>query len=330
MVFRGVWRSLVLSMCLVASASAEYVVGAGDILQVSVWQNEALNREVFVREDGYFTFPPVGDVEAAGLSTEQLGERLSEQLFTYTRSTTKVTITVTEFNSKFVVVSGAVATPGRYTFQTIPSIVRVLGLAGGATIGARLSEVTVSRTENGSEEVMKVNVAEILDGDGDLSSLPPLQAGDVVYVPGAGYSDPQATPGTSAPGPGTISILGAVGRPGTYPAETSFALPEVLGLAGGLAPNADLRSIRVLSRERDGSEFVAELDLEEIFRAGEPIEYPIRPGDAIYVEAHETSFLMQLGRGTLSVLALSRDLANFILLWDVLKDDDETTTTTGN
>jgi len=269
-------------------------------------------------------------VEAAGLTTEQLAERLGEQLFTYTRSTTKVTITVTEFNSKFVFVSGSVANPGRYTFQTIPSIVRVLGLAGGATPGARLAEVTVSRTANGREEVITMNVSAILDGDRTVESLPPLQAGDVIYVPGAGYADPQATPGTAAPGPGTISILGAVGRPGTYPVETSYALPEVIGLAGGLAPNADPRTIRILSREADGREYVAELDLEEIFRAGGPIEYPIRPGDAIFVEALDPSLLAQLGRGTLTVLTLSRDIANFILLWDVLRDEDNTNSSVGN
>ncbi len=322
---RAWWIWLLVSLVWGTSASAQYVVGPGDVLQVTVWKESSLDRQVRVREDGYFTFPPVGDVEAVGLTTENLASRLEEQLFTFTRSTTRVTITVVEFNSKYVILSGAVNQPGRYAFEIIPSLPRVIGLAGGATPGARLSEVSIVRTIGAREEVLRVNLSQFLES-GNLEQVPELKPGDVVNVPGSVVGDQALQPGVAAPGPGTISILGAVGRPGTYPVETSFALPEVLGLAGGLRPDADLRKISVLSREPDGSEFVATLDLEAIFYAGEPVSYPIRPGDALYIHAREPSVLGQVGRGVLTAMSLSRDILNFVLLWDVLKDDNSTNT----
>jgi len=322
---------------LASSARAEYVIGPGDVLQVTVWQHSNLDQQVRVREDGYFTFPPVGDVEAVGLTTEELAAGLGEQLFTYTRGTTRVTITVVEFNSKYIIVSGAVAQPGRLSFQAIPSLPRVIGLAGGALAGARLSEVTIVRSTGDREEAIKVDLARALES-GDLATLPALRAGDVVTIPGAGISaDATTIPGVAQPGPGTITLLGAVARPGTYPVSSSFALPEVIGLAGGLAPTADLRHIKVLSREPDGTEFVATLDLEEIFRAGQPVRYPIRPGDALYIETQKPGVLGYIGQAAVQALSLSRDALAFYALIDLLDEngnnttnDSGTTTPTGN
>jgi polysaccharide export outer membrane protein len=327
-------RSFVLALIavwsIVGSVRAEYVIGPGDILQVTVWQNANLNQQVRVREDGFFTFPPIGDVEAVGLTTEELAAGLGEQLFTYTRGTTRVTITVVEFNSKYVIVSGAVAQPGRLAFQLIPSLPRVIGLAGGALPGARLSEVTIVRTVGDREEAIKIDLARALES-GDLSALPPLQPGDVVTIPGSGLAaDASAIPGVAQPGPGTIALLGAVNRPGTYPVSSSFALPEIIGLAGGLTPNADLRHIKVLSREPNGTEFVATLDLEEIFRAGEPVHYPIRPGDAIYIETRKPGVLGYIGGAALQTLSLSRRALDFYVLIDLLNNDENNTDGGGN
>lgn len=313
--------AIIGALLLVPSlAFGEYIVGPGDVLQVSVWQHADLDRTIPVRIDGNITFPPVGDVQATGLTTEELATRLEEQLFAYTRGTTKVTVAVAQFNSKYVVVTGAVGSPGRYAFERIPNLFEIIGIAGGGLPGARLGEIEVVRSSAGRVETFSVDLNAYMDGR-DPGRLAELAPGDVIYVPGSGIGDPTAL-GTATPGATTISVLGAVGRPGTYEVQRSFALPEVVGLAGGLRPDADLRSIKVLSREPDGTEFVATLDLEEIFRAGEPVRFPIRPGDAIYVSPREPGLVTTLTRGALSALSLSRDILNFVVLFDVLKNND--------
>lgn len=295
-------------------ASAEYVIGPRDVLQVSVWQRQELDRTVSVRGDGFITFPPVGDVRAAGLTTERLAASVEEQLFAYTRATTKVTITVLEFNSQFVVVSGQVATPGRYSFETIPNLFQVLSLAGGALPGARLASVRVVRTAGERAETFTVDLNRYLE-TGDPSVLPALVAGDQVFVPGAAAAAPGEM---TLPGMGTIAIIGAVTTPGIYPVDQIFGLPEAVAVAGGLRPDADLREVRILSREPDGSEVVASVDLERLLERGTPLRYPIRPGDALYIPPRRPGTLGTVSQGTLSLLSLSRDILNFVVLYDVL------------
>ena len=310
---------LVLIMLLLATAaSAEYTIGPGDVLQITVWQFKDLDRTVTVRQDGIVTFPPIGDVQAAGLSTEGLASRVEDQLFSYTRGTTKVTVAIQEFRSRYVVVNGAVARPGRYAFEEIPGLFEVISVAGGVLPGARLSEVWVLRTTPQRTTSFRADLNAYLQS-GDREQLPALEVGDAIFVPG-GAAGAEMLPGVATPGPTTIAILGAVGRPGTYEVQHSFSLPEVIGLAGGLTPEADLEEIKVLSREPDGSELVATLDLEEIFRAGEPMHYPVRPGDAIYVPTRRPGFWGTIGRGALATLALSRDLVNFVLVIDTLQN----------
>jgi hypothetical protein len=179
-----------------------------------------------------------------------------------------------------------------------------------------------SADENGVDFTSVIDLEAFLSGDTTVS-VPILKPGDVIYVPGLSVGPGGgAIPGTAAPSAATISILGAVNRPGTYPVATSFALPEVLGLAGGLRSDADLSEIRVLSRDAGGSEVVATLDLEQIFIAGEPLRYPIRPGDALYIMPRDAGAFGSVANGVLTVLSFSRDLLNFVLLIDVLNDDN--------
>ncbi len=296
----------------VGDARADYIIGPQDGLQISVWQHSELDRLVTVREDGMITFPPVGDIRAAGLSTEEVATAIEEQLFAYVRGTTQVTVTVDNFLSRYVVVSGMVAQPGRYAFQTIPNIFQVIGQAGGALAGARLSEVRVVRTVEGREEMIFADVASYV-ATGDPTGLPELQPADLVFVPG-----PYGGGDVGISTPAGISILGAVARPGVYPVDQVFSLIDVVALAGGLAPGADPGKIRIISYEPGGHQVVASLDLEEILEIGEPVRYPIRVGDAIYIPARTPGPVMTIANAAFSVISLSRDLLNFIVLVDFI------------
>ncbi len=308
--------SLLLIGLAPSAALSSYVIGSHDGLQISVWQHSELDRPVTVRADGMITFPPVGDIRAAGLTTEELANALEEQLFAYVRGTTQVTVTVVNFLSRYIIVSGQVAQPGRYAFEEIPNLFQIIGQAGGALPGARLSEVRVIRSFEGREETLTADVAHYV-ASGDPQLLPELMPGDLVFVPGP-YGATEAGLAPAA----NVSILGAVGRPGVYPVNQVFSLVDAVALAGGLAPGADLRRIRVLSREPGGSQVVATLDLEEILRVGEPVHYPIRVGDAIFIPQARPGFLGSIFGGALTAISISRDLLNFVLLIDYINDRD--------
>ena len=144
------------------ACAQDYVLGPEDVIAVSVWLHPELERTVTISAGGNVTLPPVGDIKAAGLTTKQLGERIADRLSAYLRQTTTVTVTVARYMSLSVYVSGSVATPGRYGFERIPSIVEVLGSAGGALTGARLDDVQVVRTEKGVRRTLQADVAAVV------------------------------------------------------------------------------------------------------------------------------------------------------------------------
>ena len=118
--------------------AADYVLGPDDVLTISVYLHAELERpNAVVDANGNVTFPPIGEIKAAGLTPKQLGDRIADRLSTYLRQTTAVTVTVSQYLSRSVYVTGAVAKPGRYGFEVIPTLVEVIGQAGGAIPGAR-------------------------------------------------------------------------------------------------------------------------------------------------------------------------------------------------
>ena len=288
----------------------DYVLGPEDVVAVSVWLHPELERSVTVNADGNITLPPVGDIKAAGLTTKQLGERIADRLSAYLRQTTTVTATVARYMSRSVFVSGSVATPGRYGFERIPSIVEVLGAAGGAQTGANLENVQVVRMENGVRRTLQADVASAMR-EGDTSRLPELRPGDIVIVsgvlPGGGQGPVSAGEGAG--------VLGEVNRPGLVPVGGGADVWAVLAAAGGTTARADLRSVRVLTRTESGTTAAA-YDLRDVLDHGSRAPVTIKAGDIVVVLPKGAN----VWSGLVAVLSVSRDLLNVAVLVDYLNN----------
>jgi len=98
------------------NASHDYKIGAEDILHISVWENEYLNREVFVRPDGKISFPLVDDIEVNGLTAIEVKKIITKKLTDFI-STPEVTVIVNSINNYKVYVMGAVNTPGEFSLK---------------------------------------------------------------------------------------------------------------------------------------------------------------------------------------------------------------------
>lgn len=289
----------------------DYVLGPEDVVAVSVWLHPELERSVTVSADGNITLPPVGEIKAAGLTPKQLGERIADRLSAYLRQTTTVTATVTRFMSRSVFVTGSVASPGRYGFERIPSLVEVLGASGGAQTGANLDQVQVVRTENGVRRTLQADVASAMRA-GDTSGLPELRPGDTVIVSGV---LPGGGPGPGlAPGEGA-GVLGEVNRPGLVPVGGGADLWAVLAAAGGTTVRANLRDVRVLTRTESGTSVTVH-DLREVLDRGSRAPVTVRSGDVVVVLPKGAN----VWAGLVSVLSVSRDLLNVAVLVDYLNN----------
>jgi polysaccharide export outer membrane protein len=297
---------LLTSGAAVARAE-DYVLGNEDVLAVSVWLHPELAASVTINADGNVTLAPVGEIHAAGMTAKQLGEKMADRLSAYLRQTTTVTVTVTQFVSRSVFVTGGVARPGRYGFERIPTLVDVLGQAGGSLSGVDLSQVQVVRKEGETRRTIAADLATALR-TGDPSGLPELKAGDTVIVPG-----PQA-PGASATD--GIAVLGEVSRPGFCNPTPQLDVWGALAACGGLTTRGTLGDVRVLSRS-DGGLTVTRLDLRTVLENGSRSPATLKPGDVVVVMAKGGN----LWNGFVSALSLSQSALNAALLVDYFRNN---------
>jgi polysaccharide export outer membrane protein len=279
----------------------EYIIGIDDVLQISVWMRPELERTVTVGAQGTIVLPPIGEIKAAGLSPKQLADQLSDRLSSYLRQTTSVTVAVTQFMSRSINVTGAVARPGRYGFEKIPGMLDVLAQAGGGTPGADLSRVQILRREGTALQTLTANVYDALDR-GTSEGLPELKPGDVVVVPGS--QDGASGPIT----PDAVGIMGEVGRAGYYTVGDGMDIWMALALAGGPTERADMSRIRVLRRDaKEGA--VVEVDLAQTLRHGNVSPFLVKPGDVVYIKPRGQTWL-----GFLAFLAFARDVLGIAIL----------------
>lgn len=158
-----------------------YRIGHEDVLQISVWKNDALSRTVPVRPDGMISLPLVNDVQAAGLTPMELRAALVTRLAEYAPAS-EVSVVVTEVHSFKISVLGAVQKPGRFETKTWVTVLDALAMAGGLTDFANRSEIVVLRTDAGVTRRMGFDYTRV---DREKNTQPNfhLQPGDIVVVP---------------------------------------------------------------------------------------------------------------------------------------------------
>ena len=162
------------------NAKTPYVIGIPDLLRVTVWKYPDLSVEAPVRRDGKISVPLVEDVQAAGLSPEQLASQIAKEL-THFVTRPDVTVIVLSPESQTVTVMGGVAQSGAVPIKGAMGVAQAIGAAGGFTAWANKRDVRVIRIVDGKRVSYKFNYKAYLAGKEGSDIL--LQPGDVVMVP---------------------------------------------------------------------------------------------------------------------------------------------------
>jgi len=163
----------------------QYHIGVDDVVTVSVWQNEELSVTVPVRPDGRISMPLLGDVQAGGLTPQQVSANIKRALGQYIRDP-HVVVILEQLNShqflSRVRVTGAVREPMSLAHRQGMSVLDAVLEAGGVTDFASPNKAVLYRRVNGKTSAMKIYLDDILD-DGDLATNYPLRPGDVIAIP---------------------------------------------------------------------------------------------------------------------------------------------------
>lgn len=161
-------------------APSDYVIGADDVLRISVWKEPDLSEMLPVRPDGKISMPLLNDIPAAGLTPVQLKDSITEKLKKFIADP-RVTVVVTAMNSQRIFVSGEVVHSGPIQLLPHMTILQALSQAGFNQF-ANLKGIYLLRTENGKQERIPFNYKDVIKGNHPEQNIQ-LKPGDTVVVP---------------------------------------------------------------------------------------------------------------------------------------------------
>ncbi len=157
-----------------------YVVGLGDVLAIVFWRDEKMSANVTVRPDGKISLPLLNDIQAAGLTPEQLRVAIVEAAGKYIQEP-DATVVVSDIKSRFVYILGSVAKPGNYPLTGDLNVLQLIALAGGLLEYADSKNIVVMQTENGQLRHRKFNYNEVVKQKKPEQNVL-LKPGDTVVV----------------------------------------------------------------------------------------------------------------------------------------------------
>jgi polysaccharide biosynthesis/export protein len=244
-----------------------YRIGAEDVLNISVWENEQLAQDVTVRPDGKISFPLLDDLKVEGLTAIEIKEMITEKL-THYMSKPQVTVTVRNIESCKVYVMGAVSTPGVLSLKRKTNLLQLLAMVGGLTLTetADLQKAYILRKGNR----LPVNFIKLVE-EGDTTQNVDLRPDDVIYIPD--NFDKRVTVIGEVVGPKTINFKNGI-----------TALDAVL-MSGGPTTDADLDGTKIV-RKKASQEEILNVKLNRVMKKGK-LEGNVKlmPGDVIIVPA---------------------------------------------
>jgi len=260
LLFRPVWVATavtLLAFAIPGHADSREILGAGDTLRITVFQNPDLTTEARISEQGTILFPLIGEVALGGQTPTASAARIASQLKQGDfLKNPQVSVTVVQVRSRQVSVLGLVARPGRYALDdTSSKLTDMLALAGGIVPGGD-DTVTVMGNRGGKIQKVEIDVPGMYRS-GDLSSNIEVQNGDTIFVPRAPV----------------FYIYGEVLRAGAYRLEPNATVMNALSLGGGLTPRGTERGLKINRRMPDGG--MKKLDAR-------PADL-VQPDDVIYV-----------------------------------------------
>ena len=240
---------------VVKPAIAEYRLGAGDVVRVTVFQNPELTLEARLTEVGQISYPLLGQVRLGGLSVTEAERVLADGLGkgNFIRNP-QVTLVVLQVRGSQANVLGQVNRPGRYPLETAEMrLTDLIAIAGGiAPGGADLVVVTGNR--DGQPFRQEVDLPALFVAGGQTGDVL-VRNGDAVWV--------ERQP--------LVYMYGEVQRPGPMRLERGMTLLQALATGGGLSPRGTEKGIRVHRKASSGAIEVVQPAMSDALREGDVV-----------------------------------------------------------
>ncbi len=258
-------RKILIALVIFLTASVarqtmarDYIIGAGDLLNITVYDQPDLASQVRVSGEGNIAIPLAGEVKVAGLTVRGAEKRLTSLLADGYLKNPQVSVLVAEYRSRKVTVLGEVKNPGLYELTGDVSLIEMLSKAGGLTekAGDTLIITRKAPAAEGHGTGISVNIKKLME-NGDAASNLFLRDGDSIFVTTSGF----------------VYVTGEVQRPGAYKVEKDTTVIKAITLAGGLTGKA-APGRTTLIRKAEGKEKKMRVDMGDSVQPDDVISVP--------------------------------------------------------
>jgi polysaccharide export outer membrane protein len=253
------------------ASRAEYVIGAQDVLSITVWESPDLSGKFTVETDGSFTFPLVGRVKAGGLTLRQFEAELKKKLADGYFRNPQVSVAVESYRSQRIFIVGEVRNPGSYPLTGDMTLIEAIARAGSTTPNASPEAIivrapagrpaespTLPGQRSDAAETLRVNLRDLQSGA--LTQNMALRDGDTIFVPRAE----------------SIYVFGQVRNPGAYALQDAqTTVLQALSLAGGITDRGATNRIKIV-RVVKGEKVEIKVKLTDLVFPGDTIIVPER------------------------------------------------------
>lgn len=241
------------------AAGQDYMVGASDVLAVTVYDNDDLNTVARVSSEGTIIMPLIGRVPVSGMKVSEMVRQITAMYADGYLVEPQVTVFVQEYRSSKATVLGEVNQPGLHELQGHISFLEVISKAGGFTHQAG-NMATVKRQKNGHGEdsaVITIDLKKLVE-QGDLSLDIPISNGDRIYV-------------KKAP---VFYISGEVQKPDAYKLERGTTIIKAITLAGGFTDKAAPTKVKIVRKVNDREEVSKKVKMDALVLPEDVIVVP--------------------------------------------------------
>ena len=249
--------------------ASEYKIGPKDLLEISVFGLDELNKTVRVSEYGKISLPLLGEVDVDGLTKTELERKLSRLLEEKYLQNPQVTIFIREFQSKRVSVLGAVENPGSYELLGRQTLLQVISRAGGLNQEAGDDIIVIREHQDGTTNSLKISIDDLfLKGDARFNI--PLEPNDIINIP----VDKTVV----------VYVFGQVRNPGALQVKQSNipTLLQAIAHAGGFSERASKGSVLIRRIDEEGKEHKIIVNVKDVIK-GKKRDIQLKENDVVFV-----------------------------------------------
>jgi len=251
------WLLIILFPITSAYAKEGYLLGGGDTVSITVYEQPDLTTEARIsQDDGTIIFPLLGEVALVGLTPEAAGRKI-ERLLKEGKfiKEPQVAVTVQEFTSQKIPVMGQVNSPGEYSLKGEKRVVDLITQAGGLKADAA-DVIIVVRNESARSVKYEIDLLKFYAGD--MTQNIKVSRGDFILVPKMDV----------------FYVHGEVKQPGMYRLQRDMTAMQALSVGGGLTARGSLKGMKVTRRYAGGKTEKIKVDLTD----------RLKPDDVLYVK----------------------------------------------